>query len=117
MPAQAVSPWPSVLALALVLALIMGIAWLLRKWRVPGISSAVPMRTIGALHLGARERVVIVEIGTQWHVLGVTGQSINAIAQLDKQDFPETVDGRFPPNLISAFTQQLAERMKRKDSA
>jgi flagellar protein FliO/FliZ len=114
MGAQAVSPWPSVLALALVLALILGMAWLLKRWRLPGVTSAVPMRTLGALHLGAHERVVIVEIGQQWHVLGVTAQSINAIGQLDKQDFPEADNGKLPPNLISAFTKQLSARMHRK---
>ncbi|CAN5445874.1 hypothetical protein BH10PSE17_BH10PSE17_07120 [soil metagenome] len=116
MNVQAVSPWPSVLALAVVLAIIVALGWVLKRARLPGLSSAVPMRTVGTLHIGPRERVMIVEIGNQWHVLGVTAQSINAIDRMEAVVTPPadgTVAGGSP---LLQFGQVLAERLKGKRS-
>ncbi len=109
MPAQQFSPWPSVFALAMVLAVILALAWVLKRVRVPGVTSEVPMRTIGSLSLGARERVVVVEVGDQWLVLGVTAQSIAQLSQMPKQTLPTTDNGTAGAN----FMAQLAARLKR----
>ncbi len=106
---EQLSPWPSVLALAAVLALILILGWVLKRVRVPGVSSALPMRPIGSLSLGARERVVVVEIGDQWHVLGVTAQSITPLSQMPKQILPDTVNGTPGAN----FMAQLSQKLKR----
>ncbi len=108
---QAVSPWPSVLALAAVVAVIVALGWLVKRARLPGLSSAVPMRTVGVLHVGARERVMIVEIGEHWHVLGVTQQSISAIGTMMPVAAPPAGDGA-PKTPIQHFGQLLAERLK-----
>ena len=99
------------LALAAVVAVIFALGWLVKRARLPGLSSAVPMRTVGVLHVGARERVMIVEIGAQWHVLGVTQQSINAIGTMAPVVAPPPVDGA-PKTPIQHFGQLLAERLK-----
>lgn len=109
MPAENFSPWPSVFALAVVLAVIIGLGMLLKRMRLPGLTSALPMRTVGGLNLGARERLVVVEIGDQWHVLGVTAQSITPVAQLPRQALPASDDGTPAQN----FMAQLAARLKR----
>jgi len=101
------SPWPSVLALAAVLALILVVAWVLKRIRVPGVTSDLPMRPVGSLSLGARERVVVVEIADQWHVLGVTAQSITPLAQMPKQALPTTDNGTAGANFMALLAQKL----------
>lgn len=68
-----------IFGLAVVIAAIFGSAWLFRR-----LSSGVTglprhMRVVSAVMVGQRERVVIVELGEQWLVLGVTPQSINLL--------------------------------------
>ncbi|CAN5125251.1 N/A [soil metagenome] len=116
MNVQAVSPWPSVLALAVVLAVIVGLGWVLKRARLPGLSSAVPMRTVGTLHIGPRERVMIVEIGNQWHVLGVTAQSINAIDRMDATPAVPADGSAATGSPLVQFGQVLADRLKGKRS-
>ncbi|WP_085316294.1 flagellar biosynthetic protein FliO [Derxia lacustris] len=101
------SPWTSVLALGLVLALIVGLGWLLRRLRLPMSRTGLPMRTVGALSLGARERLVVVEIGTQWHVLGVTAGAISSIATLARPEADITDNGTPAPNFMAQLSALL----------
>lgn len=74
----------SLLALALVVGLILGLAWLLR--RLPG-SAALrghpELRLVASLAVGMRERVVVVVAGGQQLVLGVTAERITLLQTLD----------------------------------
>jgi len=106
------SPWTSVLALGVVLAVILGLGWLMRRLRLPMLKTALPMRTVGALSLGARERLVVVEIGAQWHVLGVTAGAISSIATLARPEPDTTDNGSAAPN----FMAQLAARLNRPEA-
>ncbi|WP_051378964.1 flagellar biosynthetic protein FliO [Derxia gummosa] len=101
------SPWTSVLALGVVLALIVGLGWLLRRLRLPMARSGLPMRTVGALSLGARERLVVVEIGAHWHVLGVTAGAISSVAVLPRPDSDTTDNGSATPNFMAQLTAML----------
>ncbi len=58
-------------ALLLVLGVLLGAAWLLK--RLNGLPRTSPggLRVVGGTALGARERVVIVELKDTWLVLGV----------------------------------------------
>jgi flagellar protein FliO/FliZ len=75
-------------SMVLALAIVLGIAWillrLLRNRMQPrstaGGTGDETLRFVRALHVGAKERVVIVEHrGARW-MLGVTAGSINTIA-------------------------------------
>ena len=71
-------------ALGLVLLLVVGTGWLLRRMgRVPGLSSQ-SIRTIGALAVGTRERVVLLEVGATWILVGVAPGHVRALATLPK---------------------------------
>ena len=109
MPEATASAWTPVLALTVVLGVILALAWLFRHLRMPGMRQALPMRVVGALPLGPRERLVVVEINDRWHVLGVTAQSINAIADLPRGDVPPMGT----PTPATSFVAELASRLKR----
>ncbi|WP_435946114.1 flagellar biosynthetic protein FliO [Dryocola sp. BD586] len=80
-------------ALVLVLLLIAVIAWVARRagFRPQG-QKASALLTIKSSHsMGPRERVVIVEVGEKWLLLGVTPTNITCLADLEKQSGAEDV--------------------------
>lgn len=86
--AQSLSPLGSlletVLGLGLVLALIFALAWLVRRFGQGNFSSQRRLKVVGGTLLGGRERVVIVELGERWLVLGVTPQHVNLLTELER---------------------------------
>lgn len=109
MPDATVSAWAPVLALMLVLGVILALAWVVSRLRLPGLRQAVPMRVVGAMPLGPRERLVVVEIQDRWHVLGVTAHTIQPIAEMPRGELPATAS----PGSAASFVAELASRMKR----
>lgn len=73
-------------ALAVVVAALGGVAWLLRRYARPAAGKAGLLRVIGSQSLGPRERLVVVEVGEFWLVLGVTGQAINALHTMPRRE-------------------------------
>ena len=90
LPAVAAEPAPSlspvsatslvqvVLALLVVLAAIGFFAWLLRRMS-PGLDAAGGMRVIGGVMVGPRERLVMVEVGDTWLLLGVASGGVSLV--------------------------------------
>ena len=102
----------AVFALLLVLALIVGLGWLLKRMPGSGFRPAEGMKLVASLNVGARERLVVVEVNNQQLLLGVTAGSINTLHVL-----PEPLPATPPPNLkqLPNFAQVLAQKL-RKDS-
>lgn len=72
------------LALVFVLALIYGLAWLVR--RNQGIRHLVgqPFKTLAMSPLGPKEKIALIEIGDKQILLGITAHSINTLATFDE---------------------------------
>lgn len=73
----------TVLGLAVVLGVMMLVAWLVKRF-MPGVgtqNSAV--RIVGGVNVGARERVVVLEIAGRWIVVGVGAGQVSSIANLE----------------------------------
>lgn len=76
------------LGLVLVLGLIAAAAWLAKRF-VPGQArGARPLNVVASQAVGQRERVVVVEIGEQWLVLGVAPGNVRALATLPRGETP-----------------------------
>lgn len=92
-PAPVVSPvslggmLQVLLGLGLVLAAVAGSAWLLRRFSPGQIGAGGAVKVIGGVALGPKERLVLVEIGETWLVLGVAPGQVNTLHTLSK---PET---------------------------
>lgn len=73
------------LGLALVLALIVAIAWIAKRI-TPGAlrGGSLPLTIVASQAVGQRERVVVVEIADQWLVLGVAPGRVSALSSLPK---------------------------------
>jgi flagellar protein FliO/FliZ len=67
------------MGLAIVVALILGLAWILRKYgRLPG-NNLVDMKVIGGLSLGTREKAVLIEVENTRLLIGVTPGHIQTL--------------------------------------
>lgn len=73
----------AVVALVGVLALIVGLAWLLKRLPGSGLRSNEQLRVVASLAMGQRERLMVVEVGGQQLLLGVTAHGIANLHTLD----------------------------------
>jgi flagellar protein FliO/FliZ len=74
--------------LVLVLLLVLGTAWMLRRvGGVPGLSNQA-IKMVGAASVGSRERVVLLEVAGTWIVVGVAPGQVRSLATLPKADIP-----------------------------
>ena len=97
--------------LALVLGLLFAGVWFLKKLTGSVGPNRTIARVVGATPIGARERIVIVELGQTWLVLGVTPNSINTLAEMPRQALPPS-GNQVPPN----FADWLRNTMNRRDA-
>ncbi len=70
--------------LILVLAVIGGITWLLKRFALLPTSATGTLKVVATTGVGQRERVVVVEIANTWLVLGVAPGRVNKLHALDK---------------------------------
>ncbi len=85
------------LGLFFVLALIGGLAWSVSRLRGIVPTAQVPVTVLGAAAVGTRERVVVVDVGGQWLVLGVAAGSVPLLDKTAPQSLPG--QGAEPPEL------------------
>ncbi|CAG2142143.1 hypothetical protein LMG31506_02618 [Cupriavidus yeoncheonensis] len=62
-----------------VIALILGLAWAARRAGLVRHGPQGMMKVIGSTMLGARQRLVLVEVGETWLVLGVSAGEIRTL--------------------------------------
>lgn len=97
-------------SLVFVVALIFGMAWLVRKLGMGGglMTRNTAMSVVATMPIGTRERLVIVDVAGQQLLLGVTAQSIQALHVLDEPiAAPDKAAG-------SAFSEKLMAVMAGK---
>lgn len=97
--------------LALVLGMLFAGVWFLKKLTGNVGPNSNLARVVGATPIGPRERIVIVELGQTWLVLGVTPNSINTLAEMPRQPLPP--GGKpIPPN----FADWLRNTVNRRNA-
>ncbi|KQX97051.1 flagellar biosynthesis protein FliO [Massilia sp. Root133] len=73
-------------ALILVLAVLGALAWFLKRYGPKVGGGNANLRVVGSLNLGGRERIMVVEVGNEWIVVGASPGRINALATMPRQD-------------------------------
>ena len=105
----------AVMALLMVLALIVGLGWLLKRMPGSGFRPAQGLKVVASLNVGAKERVVVVDVNGQQLLLGVTAGGINTLHQLS-EPLPQTAPSPLPGlSQLPNFAQMLAQKL-RKDA-
>ncbi|MDE2600583.1 MAG: flagellar biosynthetic protein FliO [Rhodocyclaceae bacterium] len=97
--------------LALVLGLLFAGVWFLKKLTGTVGPNGAIARVVSATPIGTRERIVIVELGQTWLVLGVTPNNINTLAEMPRQPLPPGSQP-MPPN----FADWLRNTMNRRNA-
>jgi len=87
-PVEGPSFVPMARALLVVLGLLGAAVWVLRRAGLAPRGADGRLRVVSQLALGPRERVVIVEAGERWLVLGVGGGSITRLGTLPRGESP-----------------------------
>lgn len=70
------------LGLFAIIALILGLAWLARRAGLVRHVQGGLMKVVGSTSLGARQRLLLVEVGDTWLVLGVSAGEIRTLHTL-----------------------------------
>ncbi|WP_343652211.1 flagellar biosynthetic protein FliO [Herbaspirillum sp.] len=87
LPSSGGSVFTMLLGLVAVLAVMAGIAWLFKRFGLSqNLGGNAAARVVGGVSVGARERVMVIEVGEQWIVVGVAPGRVNALATLPRQE-------------------------------
>ncbi len=113
-PSAAGSLVQTILSLGFVIALLVGLAWLLKRFGPKHITGGTKVKLVGALSVGARERILVVEVGEQWIVVGASPGRMNALATMPRQesDDSELAGAQAVPgaNFAEWFKQTIDKR-------
>jgi len=96
------------IGLVAVLLLIAATAWVGKRFGIARGGSSGLLQVIGSASVGARERVVVVEGGESWLVVGVAPGSVNALTTLPKGTL-QPPSPSIPGAPFAARLQQLLE--------
>ena len=81
-----------VIGLAVVLALLWGISWLLKRYSpLRGTGSGL-IRIVGGAAVGQRERIVLVEVGSTWLLVGVAPGQVRTLHTMPKTETETETD-------------------------
>lgn len=72
------------LALGLVVLAIFGAGWLLRRFGPAQMAQGGAMRVLGGVMVGPRERLVLVEVGETWLIVGVAQGNVSAVHSMPR---------------------------------
>ena len=106
----------TILALMFVLALLIGLAWFMKRYGPKVMGGNNKMRVISSLNLGGRERIVLVEVADQWIVVGASPGRINALATMPRQegDLPQLATAQNGPAAAN-FSEWLKQTIEKRN--
>lgn len=96
--------------LVVVVGLIFASLWLMKKLAAPRGAAAGVLRIVGGTAVGPRERVVLVELGDTWLVLGVAPGRISMLHQLARLAPAESASAPPPEKGFGTWLQEIVER-------
>ncbi len=101
-------------SLIFVLAIILLLAWLMKRMKLPALGNQQGLKIVRQLSIGTKERIVIVQAGEEQFLVGITAQSINLISKLDK---PIDDEAKLSADSTSKspFSNQLSQLLSKHD--
>ena len=103
--------------LIVVLGLMAGAAWMMRRMGMTGAGNSSAVKIIGGVNVGQRERVMVVEVGEQWIVVGVAAGRVNALSTMPRQEIAaapqRAAAGADAANFASWLKQTIDKRNAR----
>ncbi|MBN8440749.1 MAG: flagellar biosynthetic protein FliO [Thauera sp.] len=99
--------------LAVVVALLLACLWAIKRLTAPR-GSAGAMRVLGAVPVGPRERVVLLDLGSKVLVLGVAPGSVSTLHVLEADELPVPAAEGQVQAAMKDFPAWLRHAMERK---
>ena len=115
--ASAGSLLQTIFGLTFVLAMLALFAWAMKRFGPRQPAGAAGLRIVGALNLGGRERLMVIEVGDQWIVVGASPGRVNALATMPKQESapgPATLHPHAPS--ASSFSEWLKQTIENRNA-
>lgn len=106
-----------ILSLALVLALVFVVAWLLKRISMPQHAGGNVIKVLSGVAVGQRERIVLVEVGDTWLVVGVAPGQVRALHSMPKSDLPEAQAGTLPGVEAKNFQSWLKQMVEKRSAS
>lgn len=113
------------LSLLVVVAIIFALAFIMRRFNVAQTGGG-QMRVVASMMAGTKEKVMVIEVGDEQHLLGITAHNINHLAKLENpiqkenKASPASANlsgkGNFQQKLVQAMAQGLVGNKGNKDA-
>ena len=101
------------LGLGLVLGLIVAAGWFMKRFSL-GPSASGLVKVVAGASVGQRERVVVVEVGDTWMVLGVAPGRVNALHTMPRGEITAPTGLASPTGTPPGFALWLKETMEKR---
>ena len=108
-PSSAGSLLQVVFGLLVVLGLLAGALWFLKRMGGGRFAPGSVVKIVGGVSVGNRERVMVVEVADQWIVIGVAPGQVSTLASMPRQEQPAAQAAPGAPN-FSAWLKQTIEK-------
>ncbi|WP_373995039.1 flagellar biosynthetic protein FliO [Massilia sp. HP4] len=109
----------TIMALMLVLGLLAGLAWVMKRYGPKMSGGSANLRVVGALNLGGRERIMVVEVGDQWIVVGAAPGRVNALHTMPRQEgelAPAATQGAHGGGPANNFSDWLKKTIDKRNA-
>jgi flagellar protein FliO/FliZ len=101
-------------SLLLVILLIIGVAWVLRRSGRFGSALGGQLRAVGGLSLGGRDRILLVDAGGTHILIGISPAGIRTLHVFDQPlELSEEYGGGAPP--FSDTLQKILRKQEKSD--
>ncbi len=113
------------LSLLLVVGIIFALAYIMRRFNVTA-SGSNQMRVVASMVAGAKEKIMVIEVGDEQHLVGITSHTITHLSKLEtKLDLQPKGDNAnlgaggqgeaFKQKLVAAMAGKLNPGMNKKN--
>jgi len=99
--------------LLVVLAVMVGALWLMKRSGMGPMQRVGAIKVVGGVSVGNRERVLVLEVADQWIVVGVAPGSVNALANMPRQ---EQLSETATPQQASQFANWLKQKIDKRNA-
>ena len=100
------------LGLAVVLGLVLGLAWVMKRYSGHIGGGAGAIKVIAGAAVGQRERVVLVEVAGTWLVVGVAPGRVSALHTMPRGELPPAPAAGSHP--APAFAEWLRRKVEQR---
>ncbi|WP_394221961.1 flagellar biosynthetic protein FliO [Alteromonas gracilis] len=115
------------LSLLVVVGVIFALAYVMRRFNVTAMGGN-QMKVAASMVVGTKEKIMVIQVGEEQHLIGVTSHNISHLSKLDKNlDVPvkgvnkttgEHQNGAdaFKQKLVAAMAEKLNPNLEKNDS-